>query len=1136
MMGRNEPYCRKFRASFFFALVKDSLSKFYQFPEIYSALMQLMFANESTSRSFWCDADYCAANLTSFFSRFDLSVVVVPEAFDILLHLLNKNMKLELERSSEYDGSSYIFRSNNVEDRSFERTPSKQTAPAQAEFLTSIDLVLSIVDDMIEKVLNGDESVESSRQEVEVEQEISEVSARSLEELSRINCDTIQALMYLNDHCPSFAEMRTSEDVLESMTRSFFLQDDNKVVEEDLKTVGGTVSRVTGKVIKRLGSFLRMRSPEKEQSLQRVSPASDNNAGTMEEGWEDLGGTMEDDFADAEDHGTSELEYQPVLPGSSATVEGIINFYTPAGELLFQMLCCFLEGSIRGQAGGSLCIQTALESIPISASEPSERCFGGALLSRTCALLYFSQSEISAGGAELMKRVLTFTEFVVDHVCAGMYDVSHWEVFQYLTSLVRRILESEKIAQQESWMLLSRYLPPFYKELNRLVLHLLSRLKTSSEKLMSLLGAIVEHRNVIYGSYNNDATTVFLTSQLLFPLLADPNTAVRHNACRIWSHLLSMKRSSLGSLLSYVDGSGLVKSLASEGFLFLKSAVDDQTEMIEKLSTDNIAKFESWLFLQPSPVDKNAITVSAQDKSSRFSQVLAIINDNANKYRSQNLTGEQKYHAELHKRQYKSKIERSNKRRKQLKEGEEILSKLFDAGTSAREQAQKQWFRRMRSQLQNLESQSAHTMQGWQNEKEELLGECGTFGLSYSCLEDSLDQMEAIQAREDEGETPAMFSAKKSPACRVKSRHLPSVVTWFQGPSRAEAQVAVARLNRDARVQDRKRPPWWRLDQTEGPQRMRRRLEVDVQEMNNPKYAWDEEQDLYKPVRERFRKDTTVKSGKWESKEEKLEPDPITAKLRCEAVPRRNQGGIMSHLISVDFSKLLGADSGDGISASETNLIDHEKFLWLLEGGDNILSVFNCIRLSSGVPVSGVLLVCSIHVYVFDHCNVSPTGEVSMFNGSERKEEGEDQSESPNHGFAESIMVHRWSFSDIRDIQRRKYLLRPVGIELFTSDGLGCLLVFHKTERETVFESIWNLRQEVMARNEVQGEDKKNTSIYIAMGEADLDLKDSSKMMELAQVKRFPPALAPACLLLLPLPHLRLICSCSCTSNPCVSS
>ncbi|EKX48834.1 hypothetical protein GUITHDRAFT_68501, partial [Guillardia theta CCMP2712] len=57
-------------------------------------------------------------------------------------------------------------------------------------------------------------------------------------------------------------------------------------------------------------------------------------------------------------------------------------------------------------------------------------------------------------------------------------------------------------------------------------------------------------------------------------------------------------------------------------------------------------------------------------------------------------------------------------------------------------------------------------------------------------------------------------------------------------------------------------------------------------------------------------------------------------------------------------------------------------------------------------------------------------------------------------------MVHRWSFMDIRDIQRRKYLLRPVGIEIFTSDGLGCLLVFHKTERETVFESVCNLRQE----------------------------------------------------------------------------
>ena len=38
---------------------------------------------------------------------------------------------------------------------------------------------------------------------------------------------------------------------------------------------------------------------------------------------------------------------------------------------------------------------------------------------------------------------------------------------------------------------------------------------------------------------------------------------------------------------------------------------------------------------------------------------------------------------------------------------------------------------------------------------------------------------------------------------------------------------------------------------------------------------------------------------------------------------------------------------------------------------------------------------------------------------------------------SEMAFVHRWSHAEIRDLQRRKYLLRPVGIEMFTADAVS---------------------------------------------------------------------------------------------------
>jgi len=266
------------------------------------------------------------------------------------------------------------------------------------------------------------------------------------------------------------------------------------------------------------------------------------------------------------------------------------------------------------------------------------------------------------------------------------------------------------------------------------------------------------------------------------------------------------------------------------------------------------------------------------------------------------------------------------------------------------------------------------------------------------------------------------------------------------------------------------------------------------------------------------RKPSRGAGGFWEAREEKLEPDAITAHLGYAGSGGegggwrhdrdKDKGGLMSSFMT---SLLGGSDSSAGC---EHNVIDHDKFMWLLESGDDIVGIHNCMRLFSGTTLSGVLLVCTHHVYVFDHCNVLSSGEVSMFAGAagqpaagEKAQQGGvealDQTESAGcevSELSEMAVVHRWSHAEIRDLQLRKYLLRPVGIEMFTNDGLNSLLIFHHSERDSVYDKIMMVRQEAAAKNEASApEDKWAHSAQTNPGEAALDLTNSSQTLELAQ-------------------------------------
>ena len=51
----------------------------------------------------------------------------------------------------------------------------------------------------------------------------------------------------------------------------------------------------------------------------------------------------------------------------------------------------------------------------------------------------------------------------------------------------------------------------------------------------------------------------------------------------------------------------------------------------------------------------------------------------------------------------------------------------------------------------------------------------------------------------------------------------------------------------------------------------------------------------------------------------------------------------------------------------------------------------------------------------------------------------------------------KWKLESVHEILKRRYQLRPVAIEIFSTDGCNDLLVFHKNERDEVFKNLVSL-------------------------------------------------------------------------------
>lgn len=100
----------------------------------------------------------------------------------------------------------------------------------------------------------------------------------------------------------------------------------------------------------------------------------------------------------------------------------------------------------------------------------------------------------------------------------------------------------------------------------------------------------------------------------------------------------------------------------------------------------------------------------------------------------------------------------------------------------------------------------------------------------------------------------------------------------------------------------------------------------------------------------------------------------------------------------------------------------------------------------------GVFLLCTSSLYVIEGYGVNSLGEIVPLEPRDKKEEKEAAAAAAAAGEAnadsQADRKRKWAYDLVRAVERRRYLLQHVAVELFSSDGRNQLIVFSPADRE----------------------------------------------------------------------------------------
>ncbi|CAJ0587641.1 unnamed protein product, partial [Mesorhabditis spiculigera] len=149
-----------------------------------------------------------------------------------------------------------------------------------------------------------------------------------------------------------------------------------------------------------------------------------------------------------------------------------------------------------------------------------------------------------------------------------------------------------------------------------------------------------------------------------------------------------------------------------------------------------------------------------------------------------------------------------------------------------------------------------------------------------------------------------------------------------------------------------------------------------------------------------------------------------------------------------------------GAATSKEERPNYQNLIRLLEEGETLHSMFRCARIQGLETCEGLMLFGRDHFYVVDGFTLMRTREIRDLDflppdihdpivpytatGATRPPKA-------------SRICSKFSYDDIREIHKRRYLLQPIAMEVFSADGQNYLLAFPKKIRDNVYDKLLSL-------------------------------------------------------------------------------
>ncbi|KAL2720725.1 WD repeat and FYVE domain-containing protein 3-like isoform X1 [Vespula squamosa] len=283
----------------------------------------------------------------------------------------------------------------------------------------------------------------------------------------------------------------------------------------------------------------------------------------------------------------------------------------------------------------------------------------------------------------------------------------------------------------------------------------------------------------------------------------------------------------------------------------------------------------------------------------------------------------------------------------------------------------------------------------------------------------------------------------------------------------------------------------WMLDMTEGPCRMRKKMmKNDLfyihypyrPELEHP----DNKQLKYKVAtstdsKEYYLKQLGNSSGMFER-----ERDPVIddTPLNVNETSTENEPPMVPCTLERHASEPDEVQE-DNEQEEENNqtVPDNQTLLRLLEEHEKISHMFRCARIQGLDTTEGLLLFGKEHFYVIDGFTLLKSREIRDIESlPEAYEPILPSPGSPRRSRA-MRQCSKFNYEDIREVHKRRYLLQPMALEVFSGDGRNYLLAFPRKVRNKVYQRFMTFATAIAdsAQQSVAGQ-KRTANVEQATG------------------------------------------------------